>query len=195
MTASDVVFTFDVLKANSTLDAYGVDPNIKSVVAVNSHEVVFNLNKPSVMILTFLRTQFIIPAAWSSAAGGNLSAIGEYDNLDTPHQLQAGPFILQSVSESGLTFKANTNFWKGVPHAKNFVISPSKLTSAMTFSLESGAIDAEFPAISDYSALKNLPNAVNVMYKEPWSYFLWFDTLKTPFNNTHFRIGACASSQ
>ncbi|MEM3191993.1 MAG: ABC transporter substrate-binding protein [Candidatus Parvarchaeota archaeon] len=189
ITANDVVFTFDVLKANSTLDAYGVDPYIKSVVAVNSHEVVFNLNYPSVMMLTYLGTQLIIPAAWSSAVGGNLSAIGGYDNLDTPHQLQAGPFILQSISESGLTFVANTHFWKGVPHVENFVITPFESTSAMTLSFESGTIDAEYPAISDYSALKNAPNVVNVIYKEPWSYFLWFDTLKTPFNNTHFRIG------
>ena len=189
ITASDVAFTFDVLKANSTLDGFGVDPYVKSVVAVNNDTVVFNLNSSSVMMLTFLGTQVIIPAAWSSAVGGNLSAIGGYDNLNTPHQLQAGPFILQSASESAMNFVANTHFWKGTPHVENLVVSPFKSTSAMTLSFESGTINAEYPAISDYAALKNAPNVVNVIYKEPWSYYLWFNTQIAPFNNTHFRIG------
>lgn len=189
ITANDVAFTFNVLKANSTLDANGVDPYVKSVVAVNNYTVQFNLNTSSIMILTDLGTQVIIPSEWGTLVNGNLSKIGSFDNLDTPHQLQAGPFILQSATTSSLNFVANTHFWLGVPHVENLIISPFESTSAMTLSFESGTIAAEYPAISDYSALKNQTHVVNVVYKEPWSYYLWFNTVVAPFNNTHFRIG------
>ena len=189
ITAQDVAFTFNVLKANSTLDSYGVDPYVKSVTAVNNYTVQFVLNSSSIMMLTYLATQTIIPAAWGPLVSNNLSAIGGYNNLDTPHQLQAGPFILQSASETSMNFVANTHFWMGVPHILNLIVEPFKSTSAMTLSFQSGAIDAEYPAISDYAALSTTSNVVNNIYKEPWSYFLWDNTQVAPYNNTSFRQG------
>jgi len=188
ITAQDVVFTFNVLKANSTLDVNGIDPYLVSVKALNNYTVQFVTKSPSVMMLTYIATQTIIPYAWSNYVS-NISQIGNYDNMAVGHELQAGPFILETVSDSSLTFVANTHFWKGVPHVQNLIIEPFKSTSAMTLSFESGAIDAEYPAISDYLALKNMPNIVNTMYKMPWAFYLWDNTHVAPFNNTYFRQG------
>ncbi len=188
ITANDVVFTFNVLKANSTLDAYGVDPYLKSVKAINNYTVQFVTTSPTVMMLTFLGTQTIIPSEWGTMFS-NLSQIGGYTNMDIGHEIQAGPFILSSVTQSAITMTVNTHFWKGIPHIQTLIIEPFKSTSAMTLSFESGTIDAEYPAISDYAALKNAPNVVNNIYPEPWAYYLWDNTKVAPFNNTYFRQG------
>ncbi|MFP3300086.1 MAG: ABC transporter substrate-binding protein [Thermoplasmatales archaeon] len=188
ITANDVVFTFKVITTNTTLDAYGVHTFLKSVVALNNETVQFTLTSPTVMALTYLSTQHIIPAVWGTYVQ-NISQIGSYTNLDIGHEIQAGPFLLQSVTETALTFTANTHFWLGSPHVATFIIEPFKSTSSMTLSFENGQIDAEYPAISDYYALKSMPNVVNVIYKMPWGYFLWDNTQQAPFNNTDFRIG------
>ncbi|MCL4413045.1 MAG: ABC transporter substrate-binding protein [Candidatus Thermoplasmatota archaeon] len=188
ITAQDVVFTFDVLKANSTLDVNGVDSYIVSVTAINNYEVRFVTNSPSQMMLTYIGIQTIIPYSWNSLYS-NISDIGSYTNMNIGHQLQAGPFILTSVSESAMDFVANAHFWKGTPHIQNLIIEPFKSTSDMTLSLKSGSIDAEYPAISDYNALKTTSNMVNYIYKMPWAFYLWDNTRVAPFNNTYFRQG------
>ena len=188
ITANDVVFTFHLITTNTTLDAYGVHTILKNVVAINNETVRFTLTNATIMALTYISTQTIVPAVWGTYVQ-NISALGSYNNMDIGHEIQAGPFLLQSVTQSALTFTANTNFWLGSPHIAKLIIEPFTSTSSMTLSFEDGQIAAEYPAISDYSALHAMPNVVNVIYKMPWSYFLWDNTQMSPFNNTDFRIG------
>jgi peptide/nickel transport system substrate-binding protein len=63
ITSQDVLFTFEVLKANSSLDINGVDPFIKNISTPNNYTIIFNLTQPNVMMFDFIGSQTIIPYA------------------------------------------------------------------------------------------------------------------------------------
>ena len=188
ITAQDVVYTFQVLMANTTLDFNNIDPYIVNITAINPETVQFNFNTATVMLLTYVGTQAIIPYAWHSHVA-NASDIGDFTNMNLNTLISGGPFYLSGISSSALLFDANTHFWKGSPHVNHYVIVPYKSTSSMTLALDAGEIDAEFPAISDYYSLATTPHMVNVAYKAPFLNGLWVNLHVAPYNNTYFRMG------
>lgn len=188
ITAQDVVYTFDALMANSSLDTYGIDPYLTSVTEVSTYSVQFNFNTAFVMELRYIGIQPIVPYAWHTQVS-NISNLGNYDNLNIGHQITAGVYTLSTATASAITFVANSHFWKGTAHIPNLVIVPFKSSSSMTLSFKAGDLTSEIPAVSDYFALNATPHITNVVQKGPNAYYLWSNDAKAPFNNTYFRIG------
>jgi peptide/nickel transport system substrate-binding protein len=192
ITAQDVVYTFQVIKANSTLDAFNIDPYLVNVTALGTYTVQFTVNTNTVMMFRYLAGQMIIPYEWHNYVN-NASDIGSYTNMNIGHELSGGPFILSTVNSGGVTMVANTHFWKGTPHLSQLVIVPFKSTSSMTLALKTGSIYAEYPSLSDYLALNSSSQFTNVFYKQPWAFYLWINDNVAPFNNTAFRQGLAYS--
>ncbi len=191
ITSKDVKFTFDVMKANSSLDSFGVTKYLYNISTPNNTTVIFNFSKQSNLWLIYLSQQIIIPSAWSQYDSGNLSKIGGYTNMHTPigQVISAGPFILNSSNSAGVTMVANTHFWMGTPKIAKIIWEEFKSTSTSTEALKTGAIAAEFPSLSDYNSLSTTPNITNVAMPEPWIFNLWMNDGHAPFNNVHFRKG------
>ncbi len=192
ITAQDVVYTFQAIMANASLDAFNVDPFLTNVTALSTYTVQFTVNTNTVMMFRYLAGQTIIPYAWHNYVH-NISGIGGYANMNVGHELAAGPFILSTINSGGVTFTANTNFWKGTPHLSQLVMVPFKSTSSMTLALKTGSINAEYPSLSDYLALNASSQFTNVFYKQPWAFYLWLNDHIAPFNNTDFRQGLAYS--
>ena len=192
ITAQDVVYTFQAIMANVSLDAFNVDPYLTNVTALNTYTVQFTVNTNTVMMFRYLAAQTIIPYAWHNYVH-NASDVGSYTNMNVGHELAAGPFILSTINSGGVTFTANTHFWKGTPHISTFVMVPFKSTSSMTLALKTGSINAEYPSLSDYLALNASSQFTNVFYKQPWAFYLWMNDHIAPFNNTNFRQGLAYS--
>ena len=192
ITAQDVVYTFQVIMANASLDAFNVDPFLTNVTAINTYTVQFTVNTNTVMMFRYLAAQPIIPYAWHNYVH-NASDIGSYTNMNVGHEIAAGPFTLSTVNSGGVTFAANTHFWKGTPHISQFVMVPYKSTSSMTLALKTGSIYAEYPSLSDYLALNTSSQFTNVFYKQPWAFYLWLNDHVAPFNSTSFRQGLAYS--
>lgn len=188
-TSQDVLFTFQVLKANSTLDINHVDGMIKSMYAPNQYTVVFNLTAPSIMAFFYIGGQAIIPYAWHTYEK-NLSDIGSYYNMNIGHEISLGPMYLQSVSGNYITYAANNNFFKGKPGFQKEVWEQFSSTSSQIDSLKTGAIQATYvDSNSVYPTLQNVTNIKTYVFKDTFNLNLWFDDRVAPYNNTDFRIG------
>ena len=188
-TSKDVLFTFNVLKANSTLDVNGVFPAITNISAPNSYTVVFKLNAPNPTMFDYIASQTIIPHTWA-AYEPNLSDIGSYTNMQIGHQLSLGPMVLQNISTSSVTMVANPFFFKGAPHFSKEVLDLYESSSSMVEALESGSIDATYVDPNNlYGQINNYTGLKAVAFKTPFNLALWFNDKVAPYNNTDFRIG------
>src|SRR5581483_11030021 len=105
-TPADVVFTFNYVKANPSIDVGGVwgGTTLKSVKATGKNEVTFRFSKPDTPALVILSTQFIVPKhIWSSikdpATATNTSPVG------------TGPFTMDSYSATTIVYKKNPHYW------------------------------------------------------------------------------------
>ena len=188
-TSQDVVYTFQTLMANSTLDINGIDSYLTNVTAPDNHTVVFTLSQPNLMAFFFIGSEPIIPYAWHAYVN-NMSDIGNYLNMNIGHQLSMGPMSLQSVSGNYITFVANPFFFAGKPHFQKEVWEQFTSTSSQIDSLKTGTIDATYvDSNSIYSSLLNITGVSTVVFKDTFNLNLWFDDTIAPYNNTDFRIG------
>ena len=191
ITGKDVVFTFNAITKNSSLDSYNLASHLTSVKSWDNNSTVsFNFNTTSSLWFLYVTSQTIVPASWNQYDNGTPANIGSYTNMGPYGQeISAGPFTLENISSAGAILVANTHFWMGAPHIETFYVEKFKSTSAATLSLEDGSIAGVFPSLSDYNALSGTANITNVNQVEPWTFYLWMnDTLPT-FSNPHFRQG------
>lgn len=189
LTAQDVLFTFNVLKANATLDANGVFPIITSMSAPNNFTVVFNLSYYNPVIFDYIASQIIVPHTWAKYVT-NLSAIGSFENMAIGQQCSLGPMILKNTTSTSVNMVANPYFFMGKPHFAAETWDLFSSSSAMVESLEAGSIDVAYaPPATAYPQLVNYTGIKAVAFSEPYNNVLWFNDKVAPYNNTDFRIG------
>ncbi len=190
ITTADVLFTFNVMKANASLDTFDVSPHILAMFASSSTSVTFIMKSQNSLWFQYLALQTIIPSAWAQYDSGNLSKIGGYTNMGPfGQEIEAGPFILSTINSEGATMVPNTHFWMGTAKIKQFDVEKFSSTATADLALEKGTINAVNPALSDYNALKNLTSVSTVLQPENYVFYLWFNFHVSPFNNLHFRMG------
>jgi ABC-type oligopeptide transport system substrate-binding subunit len=178
------------LKANTSLDGFGISPHILAMYASGSTTVTFVMKSQNALWFQFLALQTIIPSAWAQYDSGNLSNIGGYTNMGPfGHEIEAGPFILSTITSAGATMVPNTHFWMGTPKIKQFDIEKFSDTATADLALEKGTINAVNPALSDYNAMKNISSVTAIKQPENYVFYLWFNYHVAPFNNLHFRLG------
>lgn len=190
ITSADVLFTFQVLKDNLTLDAYLVTPHILSMYSQGNTTVDFLMKSQNILWFQYIATQTIIPSAWKVYDGGNPGNIGGYTNMGPYGQeLTAGPFVLSTINTAGAKLVANPNFWMGVPKISTYYVEKYTSTATADLALEKGDISAVNPALSDYNALISQANISNEKQAAPYVFYLWMNDNVAPYNNTDFRIG------
>jgi peptide/nickel transport system substrate-binding protein len=112
MTAADVAYTFDLLKANPALDLNAVWTALKSVAQVGDN-VVLTFKTTAVPYFYYVADQiFVVPKhIWSSIKNpvtfANTSPVG------------TGPYLMTKCSGENITYTANPNYWQpGLPKVK-----------------------------------------------------------------------------
>ncbi len=190
ITSADVAFTFDVMKANTSLDPYAVMPHVLSMTEPSATQITFLMNSQSILWIQLLASQTIIPKAWSAYDHGNLSNIGQYTNMGPYGQeITAGPYYLSSVTSEGGCLTANTHFWMGVPHIETVFWEKFSTTATAALALKKGQISADLPALSDYNGLKGIKNITLIRQVEPWVFYLWMNDKLAPYSNVTLRQG------
>ena len=190
ITTKDVLFTFQALKNNQTLDFNGITPVIMSISASSNTTVTFLLKSQNILWFEYIATQIIIPSAWSAFDHGNPGKVGSYTNMGPyGEEITAGPFVLSTINVAGAELKPNPHFWMGVPHIGTYYVEKYTSTATADLALEKGAISAVNPSLSDYNALTTQSNITNVKEQAPYVFYLWMNDHVAPFNNTNFRIG------
>lgn len=190
ITSKDVLFTFQALKDNQTLDFNAITPHIESVTASSNTTVTFLLGSQNILWFQYIATQIIIPQAWSAYTNGNPGNVGGYNNMGPYGQeITAGPVVLNNINTAGAELSPNTHFWMGTPHFSKFYVEKYTSTATADLALEKGTISAVNPALSDYNALTTQSNITNTKEAAPYVFYLWMNDHVAPFNNTNFRIG------
>ncbi len=105
-TASDVAFTFNVMKQYPAADSNGLDPYIKSVVAMDPLTVVMTLTSANSSILWLVAGQTFIVAQhiWSS--------VGDPSKYVDKGPVGTGPYVFKSFTPQLITFTKNPHYWQ-----------------------------------------------------------------------------------
>ena len=123
LTAADVVFTFDMLKAHKTMDINSVWSVLSSVTQKGSDQVVMTFKTAAVPYFYYIADQVaIVPkAVWSKLA--NPATYPDKNPVGT------GAYTVSKCTPQNITYTANPHYWQpGLPKVKT-VNYPSFLTN------------------------------------------------------------------
>jgi peptide/nickel transport system substrate-binding protein len=123
LTAADVVYTFDMLKANKTMDINAVWSVLSSVTQKGSNQVVMTFKTAAVPYFYYIADQTpIVPKSiWSKIS--NPSAYPDKTPVGT------GAYTVSKCTPQNITYTANPHYWQpGRPKVKT-VNYPSFLTN------------------------------------------------------------------
>ncbi len=112
MTAADVAFTYNLLKANPALDLNSIWSVLKSV-SQSGDNVVLTFDKPAVPYFFYVADQVdVLPQhVWASVK--NAVTYNDASPVGT------GPYTLTKCTGQNITYRANPNYWQpGLPKVK-----------------------------------------------------------------------------
>ncbi len=186
-TANDVVFTFNYLKANPSIDLSGIwaSSSYLKTVEASGNDVIFSFSKANTPFFLNLATRPIIPEhIWV-----NIKNPSEWTN---PHPIGTGPFIVENVNvpNNTVTLTKNPNYWmEGRPYIDNIsytVVLSNTTALEMLLANKADLVGAFIPNIQEMWANKN--PSINKYWWPVYSInMLLFNTLKYPFSNSTFR--------
>lgn len=187
--ASAVVFNMNRILTTKTSPRYSEIASVKSVVAVDSSHVQFNLKHPFSPLLATLtdRAGMILSPTAIQKLGSNLA--------NAPVGAGSGPFMFsQWVKGDHLTVVKNPHYWmkdaqgKTLPYLQSIRYAPITNESVRYSNLETGNINvAEDLGPNDVPSAKS--NSSLVYNQAPGlSFFgIMLNTKAAPFNNVHIR--------
>lgn len=182
--AADVAFTFNLLKKFPALDGNGDwKTSLTSVSATGPDTVVFQFKSPYTAILPELLGQEIVPQhLWSKVSNPVTYA--------NPHPVGTGPFLLESYSNTEVSYTRNPHYWMpGRPYLKGVVMEGVKSNSTAELLVLNG--DAAFTDDSITDPQRSFVDA-----HKAWNHFWWpvtsfnflyMNTAEAPFNDVWFR--------
>ena len=113
LTAADVAYTFNLLKAHKTLDINSVWSVLSSVTQQGSNQVVMQFKSVAVPYFYYIGDQIGIVdhKVWSKIANPV--------TYSDPHPVGTGPYMVNPCTGQNITYTANPHFWQpGLPHIK-----------------------------------------------------------------------------
>ncbi len=104
-TASDVAFTYNLLKKHPALDQYGVWQYIKSVRTDGDGKVVFGFKGPSATVLPTITKVVIVPRhIWST--------VKNPVTWTDPDPVGTGPYTLKSFNSERMVLERDPQYWQ-----------------------------------------------------------------------------------
>jgi peptide/nickel transport system substrate-binding protein len=188
-TASDVVFTLNLLKKFPALDNNGVWQHV-SAISTTGNEVTITFNAPNVPFAATIAQVPIVPQhVWSSVADpakfANTKPIG------------TGPYTLGTFAPTQYALTKNPTYWQANKIVPQQVLFPAQASNQSTNQLDvsSGKFDW---------AYNFLPNVkTTYVARDPQHNTYWFppggtiglylNLTKAPYNDVNFRTGISLS--
>jgi peptide/nickel transport system substrate-binding protein len=186
--ASDVAFTFNLIKNNSTLNANWSIPVPDSATAPNATTAVLTFSAPQLSSVYYILKTPIVPQhIWQSVSDPATYA-------DTS-PVASGPYVLDKFSSTGFTMKVNPNYYaKSSLHVPELSFPAYANNANLLPPCSDGTID--WCGISIIGASQNYlsKNKNNGLWQSSAPYFsdnnvagLWFNTTKAPLNDPKVR--------
>ncbi|MFJ4632921.1 ABC transporter substrate-binding protein [Streptomyces sp. NPDC088847] len=130
--ADDVVFTYSMLKAHSSMNLLGAQ--FASVSAPTTQQVVFTFKAPSQQFFTNIVQSPIVPKhIWSK--------VKDPSKYTDPDPVGTGPYKLSSFSPQSFTLVRNEDYWQPKAAIKSIRFVAYKDNTAITNALVQGQVD------------------------------------------------------
>jgi peptide/nickel transport system substrate-binding protein len=195
MTASDVAFTFNLLKNNSTLasQAPAPTPVPVSATAPNATTAVLTFAQPEYANLFLIGSTYVLPQhIWQSVS--NPATYADANPVGT------GPYELSSYSSQKVAFKQNPYYWQKSKVTVPEVIFPSYVSNTTANpALDSGQIGYAGNDVTNVQSnyLSANPDNHTWTSNQPWFadnnvVTLWLNTTKAPLNDPKVRLAISA---
>ena len=113
LSASDVAYTFNLLKKYPALDLTGVWSVLSSVTQTGADQVTLDFSAPAVPWFYYIADQvpIVSEAIWSKVA----NPVAYPDT----HPVGTGPYLVNPCTSANITYTANPLYWQaGEPHVK-----------------------------------------------------------------------------
>jgi peptide/nickel transport system substrate-binding protein len=138
LTSADVVFTFNYLKANPSLDLGSLwSSMIQSVAAPDANTVTFTLKTAATTAVWYIGSQtFIVPQhIWQTVTDP-----AKFTNATNP--IGTGPYTLKNFTPQLILYTKNTKYWQAGKPAIDQIKVPSIVDNATaSLQLEKGQLD------------------------------------------------------
>jgi peptide/nickel transport system substrate-binding protein len=195
MTASDVAFTFNLLKNNTSLasQAPAPTPVPVSATAPNATTAVLTFAQPEYANLFLIGSTYVLPEhIWQSVS--NPATYADASPVGT------GPYELSSYSSQKVTFKQNPYYWQKSKVTVPEVIFPSYVSNTTANpALDSGQIGYAGNDVANVQSnyLSSNPDNHTWTSNQPWFadnnvVTLWLNTTKAPLNDPKVRLAISA---
>jgi peptide/nickel transport system substrate-binding protein len=184
--ASDVAFTFNMIRTHAGLDTDGT-PVPTSATAPNATTAVLNFSAPEYTNLFLIGQTYIVPEhIWSKV---NPATFADPDPVGT------GPYMLDKFTPQGFTLKENPNYWdKSAIHVPEISYPSYSQNFNIVNPLASGQIDLAGNDIADVQGVYLAKSPDNHTYSTSAPYFtannvvsLVFNVTKAPLNDPAVR--------
>jgi peptide/nickel transport system substrate-binding protein len=185
--ASDVAFTFNMIKNNPKLNTNGA-PVVTSASAPNATTAVLNFAKPQYANLFLIGQVYIVPQhIWSS--------VGDPATFNDPNPVGTGPYMLDKFSPQGYTLKQNPYYWqKSKVHVPEISFPAYNTNANLVPPVASGQIDFAGNYIADIKGNYLSKSPDNHTWLNTPPYFsannvvgLYLNTTKAPLNDPAVR--------
>jgi peptide/nickel transport system substrate-binding protein len=184
--ASDVTFTFDLLKKYPALDAKGVWTNISSVKA-EGDKVKITLKAPNVPFMDVIAQTPIVPKSlWSK--------VPDPTKFNDENPVGTGPYLLDAFTPTQYTMKKNPTYWQGDKVAANQVRFPMGTTND-ALSITDGKFDWAYSFLPQVEQTFIAPDKAHRAYWFPpgGTITLYLNLTKKPYDSVDFRQGISKS--
>jgi peptide/nickel transport system substrate-binding protein len=184
--ASDVAFTFNMIRMNPGLDTNGT-PVPSSASATSSNTVVLNFSAAEYANMYLIGGVYIVPQhIWA-----NVNPVSFAD----PNPVGTGPYMLDHFSPQGFTLKENPNYWnKSAVHVPEISYPSYNANYNITTPLAAGQIDLAGNDIANVQNVYLGKSADNHTWTPDAPYLvannvvgLFFNVTKAPLNDAAVR--------
>ena len=185
--ASDVAFTFNLIKSNAALNANWTIPVPASATATNSDTTVLTFSQPQLSSLFYILQVPIVPQhIWQS--------VSDPATYTDANPVGTGPYVLDRFSSTGFTMKINPDYYAVSSLHVPEISFPAYASNANLLPpIAGGSID--WAGISIIGVPQNyLSKPGNTTWESSQPYFsdnnvvgLFFNTTKAPLNDAKVR--------
>jgi peptide/nickel transport system substrate-binding protein len=180
MTADDVAYTFQLMKANATLNIDSV-PYKDISTSGNTVTLVF-ASSQFVNQVKILRQVIVPKHIWSTYASPSTEVV--------KNPIGTGPYAMKSFTTQTVTISRRDSYWQTLPEVKEIRYTSYTDNNSQTAALSSGAADWSFVFIPNAKAVftSKDPAHYKIFFPPVLAvHGLWFNTQEAPYNNPALR--------
>ncbi|MBS2963852.1 ABC transporter substrate-binding protein [Actinocrinis puniceicyclus] len=187
LTAKDVAFTFNLMKATSALNANGL-PIVSATAADDTTATITFSSSQYTNLYAITGQTFIVPEhIWTSQT--------DPAHWTDPSPVGSGPFTLDKFSAQGFTLKANANYWQGAPKVSEISFPSYVSNTTANQALDNGQIDwaGNYVTNIDQTYVAKDPKNNHYYFPATNTVVLILNVTKAPFNDVKVRQAVSAA--